>query len=108
MWDGIIIVIFYHLGHGSISFHGREILMSSLQYAQIFSILQLGTVKAGSQEQSTMILKSMIVRDGKEKISVNYILLDKYLNGCIISAICMSLHSLYFKKSTVILMTYHG
>lgn len=43
---GIITVIFYHLGHGSISFHGREILMSSLQYAQIFSILQSGTGKS--------------------------------------------------------------
>lgn len=47
-----------------------------------------------------MILKS-IVLNVKEKISMNYIPLDKYLNGCTVFAIYMSLPSLQFKKSTV-------
>lgn len=47
MWNGMIIVIFYHLGHASIAFHGRENLMSRLQYVQMFSVLQFSTVKIG-------------------------------------------------------------
>lgn len=101
MGTGIIIAIFYLLGHDSISFHGRENLMSGLQYTQMFSVLQFSTVKCRITEQSAMILKSSIVFNDKEKVSVNYILLDKYLNSCIIFAIYMSLPFLYFKKSTV-------
>lgn len=93
MWNGLIIAIFYHLGHGSISFCGRENLMSSLQYAHMFPALQFST-KAGSQEQST-ISKSIIALSDKEKIPRNYILLDKYLNGRIF-AIYMNLYILCF------------
>lgn len=50
MQNGIIIVIFYHLGHGSISFHGRENLMSSLQDAPMFSVPQFRTVERGITE----------------------------------------------------------
>lgn len=48
-----------------------------------------------------MILKSSIVFNDKEKVFVNYIFLDKYLNSCIIFVIYMSFFFLYFKKSIV-------
>lgn len=37
----------------------------------------------------------------KEKVSRNYLLQNKYLDRCILFIIYVSLHSLYFKKSTV-------
>lgn len=37
----------------------------------------------------------------KEKVSRNYLLQNKYLDRCILFTIYVSLHSLYFKKSTV-------
>ena len=101
MGTGIIIAIFYLLGHGSISFHGRENLMSGLQCTQMFSVLQFSTVKCRITGTKRHDIKEQYCIQWHEKVSVNYILLDKYLNSCIIFAIYMSLPFLYFKKSTV-------
>lgn len=98
VWNGIITVISYRLGHGSISFHGRESLMVSLQYVPMLSVLQLSTVK--SRITRTKILKSVIAFNNKENTSVNYIHLHKYLNGCIRFAVDVNLYSFCFKNST--------